>query len=312
MDIDIVYLWVDGSDPQWRARHDGMKGDVIVTRSEDSEGRYADNDELRYSLRSITQYAPWIRRIHIVTDRQTPAWLDTSDPRIHIVDHSEILPPVSIPCFNSSVLEHCLGRIPGLAEHFLYANDDMFVNRPVTPGDFFTPEGLPIVRLFRKRFRRQWLWVHKHILRKTLPYHNFVTQSTIKLVEDRLGYRCNGKMHHNIDAYRRSDFLETEDMFAGEIAPTMENHFRQSNDVQRCLHSFVPLALGRARPEYVDSRTSFHLELSKPSGYARLEKSSPMLFCLNDSEKTEAAHRRMAREYLSRRFPEPSPFELND
>ena len=91
----------------------------------------------KYSLRSVEMYAPWIRKIFIVTDNQVPKWLDTSNPKIRIVDHKEILPEVSLPCFNSRLIEHFLYKIPGLSEHFLYANDDMFINRPVTPATFF-------------------------------------------------------------------------------------------------------------------------------------------------------------------------------
>ena len=65
-----------------------------------------DNGELKYSLRSIGLYAPWVRKIFIVTDNQVPEWLDTAHPKIQIVDHSEILPEESRPCFNSVIIEN--------------------------------------------------------------------------------------------------------------------------------------------------------------------------------------------------------------
>lgn len=40
----------------------------------DDSNRYRDNQELRYSLRSIYRYAPWVRRIYIVTNGQVPNW----------------------------------------------------------------------------------------------------------------------------------------------------------------------------------------------------------------------------------------------
>ena len=91
-EVDLVYLWVDGNDPEWRARRNALTGRAESLEGEDCRGRYADNDELRYSLRSVERYAPWIRRIFIVTDRQVPRWLDTGNPKIRVVDHSEILP----------------------------------------------------------------------------------------------------------------------------------------------------------------------------------------------------------------------------
>ena len=116
--VDLVYLWVDGNDPAWQTKYaafanSGSKGFEI-----NCKGRYADNDELKYSLRSVEMYAPWIRKIFIVTDNQVPEWLDTSNPKVQIVDHTEIMPEESLPCFNSCLIEHYLYRIPGLAEHF--------------------------------------------------------------------------------------------------------------------------------------------------------------------------------------------------
>lgn len=121
------------------------------TPKQRGECRFVENDELRYSLRSAERYAPWIRRIYILTDDQTPAWLDTSNPRVRVVSHREIMPAEILPVFNSCTIELFLPRIPGLAEHFLYANDDMFFSRPVDPGFFFDEGGRPVVRLKNNR-----------------------------------------------------------------------------------------------------------------------------------------------------------------
>ncbi len=161
----MVYLWVDGNDPVWQAKRNAFFGKTSEGDEKDCKGRYADNDELKYSLRSIEMYAPWIRKIFIVTDNQVPQWLDTSNPKIKIIDHTEILPEESLPCFNSSLIGHYVYRIPGLVEHFLQANDDTFINKEVNPDFFFTPSGLPIIRLKRKPFRRlRWYW-RKNILK---------------------------------------------------------------------------------------------------------------------------------------------------
>ena len=115
MDIDLVYLWVDGNDPLWQAKRNAYIGKTEESSSVNCKGRYANNDELKYSLRSIDLYAPWIHKIYIVTDNQIPDWLDTSNPKIRIVDHKEIMPEISLPCFCSTVIEHFLYKIPGLS-----------------------------------------------------------------------------------------------------------------------------------------------------------------------------------------------------
>ena len=43
--------------------------------------------ELRYSLRSVEQFAPWVRQIFVVTNGQIPSWLNLDNPRLTIVTH---------------------------------------------------------------------------------------------------------------------------------------------------------------------------------------------------------------------------------
>ncbi|MDE7143328.1 MAG: Stealth CR1 domain-containing protein, partial [Muribaculaceae bacterium] len=85
-EIDLVYLWVDGNDPAWQAKRGSFTGNFDNSPT-NCKGRYTDNDELKYSLRSVLMYAPWIRKVFIVTDNQTPKWIDTANPKIRIVDH---------------------------------------------------------------------------------------------------------------------------------------------------------------------------------------------------------------------------------
>lgn len=308
-DIDIVYLWVDGSDPAWQAKRNALVGGETMTAA-NCKGRYANNDELRYSLRSVAEYAPWIRRIFIVTDGQKPAWLDTSHPKIRLVDHSEILPEESRPCFNSVVIEHCLWRIPDLSEKFLLANDDMLFAAPVKPSDFFTPDGLPIVRLNRKRFRKLSLMLRQKVLRKKLGNYNLTIMHAADLVARHTGVYFGSRTHHNIDSYLLSDYRHTFDTFAGELTRTLTNHVRSDSDIQRQIYSYLPLAEHRARLKYVNSRTSFRLQIHERDQYARLEQLRPTFLCLNDSQMASDDDRRQAATWLASRFPTPSPFEI--
>src|SRR5690606_36539938 len=106
--IDLVYLWVDGSDPIWLEKKNKFSGVVEDLSEENNKGRYISNDELKYSLRSVEKNIPWINKIYIVTDSQCPKWLNTDHPIIQIVDHKDIIPEEALPCFNSSVIEYFL------------------------------------------------------------------------------------------------------------------------------------------------------------------------------------------------------------
>lgn len=136
--IDMVYLWCDGNDPKFRARKDMYMKQFNVTNKTAGEQRFFDNEELKYSLRSLEKYASWINHVYIVTDRQTPKWLNTEYEKVTVVDHSEIMPREIIPVFNSVIIEYFLPHIPNLSEKFLYGNDDTFFGDTVTSEDFFT------------------------------------------------------------------------------------------------------------------------------------------------------------------------------
>jgi Stealth protein CR2, conserved region 2/Stealth protein CR1, conserved region 1 len=148
--IDVVVAWVDGRDPKHRAKRKRYLadpgGDAEPERVATDERRFSDNEEIRFCLRSIRNYAPWVRTIWLVTDDQVPAAIDrrrAEQENIRIVDHREIFRGYEplLPTFNSYAIESMLCRIEGLADRVLYFNDDMMLVGPVEPTDFFSSEG---------------------------------------------------------------------------------------------------------------------------------------------------------------------------
>lgn len=147
MGIDAVFTWVDGNDPVYLKRKqehllsiEDHSGSELVTGRDST--RFADNGELEYAVHSILEYAPWIDRIFIVTDQQTPPYFSDrfmEDHRIMIIDHSEIFRGYewALPTYNNRSIETALWRIPGLSEQFIYFNDDFILTQKVTPEHFF-------------------------------------------------------------------------------------------------------------------------------------------------------------------------------
>lgn len=308
MDIDIVYCWVNGNDPQWIAKRDACIGKP-TGKQENCKGRFVDSGDLRYSLRSIEKNAPWIRRIFIVTDNQIPEWLDTSNPKVQIVDHKEILPSESLPCFNSTLIEQFIWRIPGLSEYFLYSNDDMYINRPVTPATFFAEDGLPYLFMNYKPFRKLSLWFRESVLKKPLSQYLQKIRNSSRLVEKYYGKYYGHKLHHNIDAYLKSTFKRGHEVFADEFATMRLHHKRSSDDYQRVVFSYLALAENRGHLRYVSQHHSFRLHIDNRKLYSKFEAYNPVLFCMNDSEFVNDDDRLYAIEYVSRLFPEKSQFE---
>lgn len=162
--IDAVITWVDGNDPAHRARLEAYLAERDGPRPPTAlPTRFADAGELDYCLASILRHAPWFRRIHIVTGAQIPPQLsrlaDTlGAERVRLVDHREIFAGYTqyLPTFNSRAIITALWRIDGLAEHFVYFNDDFMLLQPLQPDDFFRGDA-PVVRgRWETQARHRW------------------------------------------------------------------------------------------------------------------------------------------------------------
>lgn len=144
--FDVVYTWVNGSDPvhlETVREYKRVFMDEHNIPHNLSEGggihRFRDNEELRYSLRSLYQYAPWIPKVYIVTNGQVPYWLNTQYHRVQIITHDQIFEDKShLPTFSSPAIESNLHNIPGISKRFLYFNDDVMLGNSIWPDDFYT------------------------------------------------------------------------------------------------------------------------------------------------------------------------------
>ena len=150
MQIDAVITWVDGEDPNHRAKREAY-GSSHLLKADDAGGatRFSSLGEIAYCVASINRFAPWIHKIYIVTDEQNPnldAFLQEQFPEGHIpmeiVDHKVIFRGYEayLPTFNSVSIEAVTWRIPGLSEHFIEFNDDLVLVAPLSPADFFPSE----------------------------------------------------------------------------------------------------------------------------------------------------------------------------
>lgn len=137
--IDFVVTWVDSSDPEWIAEYSKYR---TVKHDEDA-ARYRDWDLFRYWFRAIEKNAPWFNKVYLVTCGQYPKWLNLENPKLKLVKHSDYIPLQYLPTFNSRCIELNFGRIKDLSEHFVYFNDDMYVNAPISP-DYYFKNGLPV------------------------------------------------------------------------------------------------------------------------------------------------------------------------
>lgn len=137
--MDFVLTWVDDSDPEWIAEKRKFSGEKNYGNS---VVRFRDWGNLHFWFRGVEKFAPWVRKIHLITCGHFPKWLNLEHPKLHLVRHDEFMPSENLPTFNSNAIEIYIHRIPSLAEKFVLFNDDMFITDYVKPSDFFV-NGLP-------------------------------------------------------------------------------------------------------------------------------------------------------------------------
>lgn len=310
--VDAVYTWVDGNDPEWRTARNSYLGQAGELNPDSaSPSRYANRDELLYSLRSLEMYAPFIRRVYIVTDGQVPAWLDTGQERIRVVDHKEVFDdPDVLPVFNSHAIESQLHHIDGLSEHYLYLNDDVAFGRPVTAEHFFHPNGIAKLNPSPHRFGLGEATVEDQPVDAAAKRNNALLQSLF----DRTAV---SKFKHTPIPQRRSVLRELEERFPEVFARTASSRFRHPRDhsIPSSLHNHYALLTGRA----VYSRLSYaYLNLADPVAFR--ERSREMLdnrrfeaFCVNDTAESEDAEADgYLEDFLDRYLPLRGSFEVRE
>ena len=128
--MDVVITYVNGLDPVWREEYSRALNIPALDK------RFRDWGTLRYLLRGVETYMPFVRNVHLVVSGKTqvPEW---ASDRLKVVTHRDIIPEEFLPTFNSTTIEMFLHRIPGLDERFIYFNDDMFPVSPCREEVFF-------------------------------------------------------------------------------------------------------------------------------------------------------------------------------
>ncbi|MEU7824660.1 stealth family protein [Catellatospora sp. NPDC049133] len=310
--VDVVYTWVDDEDPAWQARRDAVLAGQDRPPAGHATGtsRFANHDELRYSMRSLHLYAPWVRRIWLVTDDQVPSWLDTCHDRVRVVAHKELFGDHGrLPTFNSHAIESRLHHVDGLSEHFVYFNDDVFVGRPVNALKFFQPNGLS--KLFPSKGKVALGPADAADLAPTAAGKN-----NRALIARDFGRHLTYKMKHVPHALRRDVLAEMSDRYAQELERTAGNRFRDSSDVSlvSSAYHYYALATGRAA---IDRITSTYVSLAAPDTKRQLAgvlaRRDQDVFCVNDEDGTpeqRQGRQELLRDFLTAYFPVAAPWEL--
>lgn len=305
--IDVVYTWVDGEDQKWVKKYNTAKKMVDANfKTSNSSSRYTSRDELKYSLRGLAMYAPWIRRIYIVTDNQKPTWLKEND-QLKVISHNEIFSKKSVlPVFNSHAIESQLHNIPKLSEHYIYFNDDFSLTSHASPSLFFNDAGL--AKLFPSR---ALFGVGGQVSPESIP--SIAGSNDARLLAKKFGIKPTHKFGHAPFPQLRSVAKKTATLFAEDFKKTSASRFRDKSNISPItLINHLALIKGNA------VRSKYHLKVIDISKWDDddmrwILHHKPRALCLNDTvdltdDQKDIIEPKL-REFLQRMFPFKSPWE---
>lgn len=293
--MDAVITYVNGADPIWRSEYENTVGKSILSK------RFRDWGTLRYLIRGICEYMPYVENVFLVVSgkSQVPGWVNTSS--LKVVTHEMFIPSRFLPTFNSNTIEMFLHRIPGIAEEFIYFNDDFFPVAPSSPEDFFK-NGKIVMK----------------------PSCNILTLNMFKKIcrnSDRLARRAAGvggfspfflRPQHSCAPMLKSVFEEVHAKVSGEIDATASRKIRSEKDLTQYLFSDYAWLTGRTVGKRLSNK-HFSLASSTPEAIEEFLSNPTCNFvCINDvklSENKENAFREAIITSFRKRLPNPSKFE---
>lgn len=319
--IDAVIMWVDGADPAHAEKLNRYLEQLGGKRpAAANKTRFHHAGELDYCIISLLKFAPWLRTIFIVTDNQRPALMDLIsgtpfEQKIKVVDHTEIFKGYEswLPSFNSMAISSLLYKIPGLAEQFLYMNDDFMLIRPVYPEDFF--RGNKVV--LRGRWRlldsanifKHWIKQLRNKLRAKDKRDRISFWGLQQRCAELLGFKRNYfRLPHVPHAWKKSSWVQLYDQYPAAIECNVRGQLRSASQyVPEGLSAHYHHKLQLA--EVDNSRTNMQLKPCEQSLWrikAKLraaEKKSNIIFaCVQSIESAPEEKQRLIFQWLDQRI----------
>lgn len=155
--IDFVVTWVDDSDSNWQSKRNQHSN--VKSKSNVAKTTFREWGAFRYWFQGVEKNAPWVNKIYLVTDHQSPKWLNKNNNKIALVNHDDYIHKDTLPTFNTNAITARMHKIPGLSNKFVYFNDDMYILNPVKPTDFL-----------KVGYRVIWLYTNQlHLIKMEQP-----------------------------------------------------------------------------------------------------------------------------------------------
>lgn len=149
---DIVVTYLNERYKQWQNDFTYWKNKEIEEGIQTPDNRQAFGEErtrewdaFKYWFRGIEKCCPWVNKVILVVQNENhiPEWLDTNNPKLKVVYHSDYVPGELLPTYNAMTICMYFGYIKDLQEQFIVCDDDYYFLNPITEDKFFK-DGKPV------------------------------------------------------------------------------------------------------------------------------------------------------------------------
>ena len=331
MDIDFVITWVDGTQKDWINNYNKYLPLNSSKKIDVSESRYRDNGLLKYWFRSVEKFAPWVRKVHLITDNQKPIWLNEKCEKLNLVYHQDYIDTKFLPLFNSNAIELGMHKIKDLADNFVYFNDDFFLINKITPDYYFSRDGIvddfaTIENIVPHDDFGQILLNNEKALEKIIDKNKLIRKKIFNYLSTKYPININLKnlyrimirkynhlqFSHYSQPYKKEVFNEVWNLLPNELIETIKNRYRTNEDISHYIFREYNIFNNKIKTSYKNKKRKYFDisdNLENLLEHIRNQKCSEIV--INDQLCEDYQHRiDLIRDSFEIILPKKSIFEL--
>lgn len=325
--VDFVITWVDANDIEWQREKNKYSKDK---KGDNSVIRYRDWEILKYWFRGVEKFAPWVNKIHFITYGHIPTWLNTDNPKLNVVKHTDFIPEKYLPTFNSHTIENNMHLIKELNENFVYFNDDMFIIDEVKKEDFFK-NNLPcdsfaenILTAGNKNSTFHYILLNNmEIINNYYNKRQFIKKYPAKFLNIKYGVKnirtllllpwSNFSLIYDTHipvSLKKQTLYDVWNKEYERFNETCMHKFRTSQDVSQYVFRYWQMLNGKFKPRSFKFGKVFTLKNENKEIYNTIEKQKYKIICINDSDSIDFEKvKKELQNSFERILPEKSSFE---
>jgi hypothetical protein len=312
--IDVLIKYIDLRDPSLN-----RVGIQKIKKDEEHE-------ELRYCVRGILEYIPWIRKIFILMPNKRVKYFkpleEISDKFVYVLD-KDLLGFESEDC-NTYQFHLWKMKKFNLSENFILMDDDYFIGKPIKKSQFFYYDEeqkkiLPsiVTEDISELNKDETINQHRKLFKKrnSINPHSFNGWKLQQLSAHKLLLKSfkppliNGDFSHNTIPLNLNDLKEIYEFIKSNYAyanQTLFSTFRTMFGLQS--QSLFNSYLLNVKKRKVNSIPYAYYDL----GAVKDKNLDIELFVINTSgdRKYTELQKKIAKDLLEKKFSKPTPYEI--